>query len=400
MKSAMNLKFRVFARNLKAGALYLTICVFTVTGQNLKDAKLLQADLLNNYKPSVRPVLNQSETLNVNVTFYITSFNSFNQVDETISMTMGTTLTWKDPSLVWDPASYGNITSTTLDSNKIWTPLIFLLNSADNLKTIGSDAKFQCTVFNTGMVRHPPGGIILAKCPTDVSKFPFDTQICTLKIIPWGMPSFQVTLTSVYSEAQLGFYTPHSDWTLLERKTSTGITDGNYSAFYLNMKFKRQSLYFNILIIIPTLLFALLNPLVFVLPVDAGERVSLAMTILLSYVIFLTLVSGSIPATSNPMCFLLLIMIVIISISALIVIGAILSAKYYYLHADENVGALPKFLAKRFFLQKGKIVPIEDEQEVVITGKDASRALDNVFFFTTYAAIIICVLCYFIYVSF
>ncbi|XP_063408885.1 acetylcholine receptor subunit alpha-like 2 [Mytilus trossulus] len=386
--------------NLKSAAVYLTMCVFTITGQNLEEAKLLHSDLLKDYKPSVRPVLNQSESLHVNVTFYLTSFNSFNQVDETISLTMGTTLTWKDPSLVWDPASYGNITSTTLDSINIWTPLIFLLNSAENLNTIGSDAKYPCTVFYTGMVIHPPGGLISAKCPTDVSKFPFDTQTCTLIIIPWGMSSSQVTLTSVYSEAQLGFYTPHADWTLLERKTSVGLSDGNYSAFYLNMKFQRQSLYFNILIIIPTLLFASLNPLVFVLPVDSGERVSLAMTILLSYVIFLTLVSGSIPATSNPMCALLLIMIVIISISGLIVIGTIYSAKYYYLHTDEHMGFLPIFFAKRLILRRGKIVPNVDEQEYVITGKDASRALDTVFFFSTYSAIIICVICYFIYVSF
>lgn len=241
--------------------------------------------------------------------------------------------------------------------------------------------------------------IISAKCPTDVSKFPFDTQTCTLIIIPWGMSSSQVTLTSVYSKAQLGFYTPHADWTLLERKTSTGLTDGNYSAFYLNMKFQRQSLYFNILIIIPTLLFASLNPLVFVLPVDSGERVSLAMTILLSYVIFLTLVSGSIPATSNPMCALLLIMIVIISISGLIVIGTIYSAKYYYLHADEHMGFLPKLFAKHSLLRTRKIVPNVDGPELVITGKDASRALDTVFFFSTYFSIIICVICYFIYVS-
>jgi nicotinic acetylcholine receptor alpha-7 len=82
---------------------------------------------------------------------------------------------------------------------------------------------------------------------------------------------------------------------------------------------KRHPLYFGVMILLPTLLFSLLNPLVFLLPVESGERVSLSMTILLSYAIFLTLVSNSIPKTSNPMCTLLIVMIVIISLSKSII---------------------------------------------------------------------------------
>jgi hypothetical protein len=70
---------------------------------------------------------------------------------------------------------------------------------------------------------------------------------------------------------------------------------------------KNTSLYYGVMIIAPTVLFALMNPLVFLLPVESGERVGLAMTILLSYAIFLTLVSSSIPASSNPMCALLIV---------------------------------------------------------------------------------------------
>jgi hypothetical protein len=44
------------------------------------------------------------------------------------------------------------------------------------------------------------------------------------------------------------------------------------------------------------------------------------MTILLSYAIFLTLVSSSIPASSNPMCALLIVMIIIIVVSGIIVV--------------------------------------------------------------------------------
>ena len=69
----------------------------------------------------------------------------------------------------------------------------------------------------------------------------------------------------------------------------------------------------------------LLNPLVFLLSVESGERVSLSMTILLSYAIFLTLVLSSIPASSNSMCALLIVMIIIIVVSGIIVFGVIIA---------------------------------------------------------------------------
>jgi hypothetical protein len=55
-------------------------------------------------------------------------------------------------------------------------------------------------------------------------------------------------------------------------------------------------------------LFVALNPLVFLLPVESGERIGLSMTILLSYTIFLTLISDAIPASSNPMSITLIVM--------------------------------------------------------------------------------------------
>jgi hypothetical protein len=61
--------------------------------------------------------------------------------------------------------------------------------------------------------------------------------------------------------------------------------------YHFKLKIKRRALYYGVMIIAPTVLFALMNPLVFLLPIESGERVSLAMTILLSYAIFLTLMS-------------------------------------------------------------------------------------------------------------
>ncbi|XP_055954375.1 neuronal acetylcholine receptor subunit alpha-7-like [Patella vulgata] len=51
-------------------------------------------------------------------------------------------------------------------------------------------------------------------------------------------------------------------------------------------------------IILPVLFLSFMGALVFMLPADAGEKISLAITILLAYIVFLTIVSESMPQTS------------------------------------------------------------------------------------------------------
>jgi hypothetical protein len=64
------------------------------------------------------------------------------------------------------------------------------------------------------------------------------------------------------------------------------------SRYDIYLTAKRESLYYTVMVVWPTILFGVLNPLVFLLPVESGERIGLSMTIMLSYAIFLTLVSA------------------------------------------------------------------------------------------------------------
>jgi hypothetical protein len=57
----------------------------------------------------------------------------------------------------------------------------------------------------------------------------------------------------------------------------------NFSVYEITFTIKRHPLYYSIIVICPTTLFVALNPLVFLLPVESGERIGLSMTILLSY---------------------------------------------------------------------------------------------------------------------
>ena len=195
-----------------------------------------------------------------------------------------------------------------------------------SIEPIGSETKFNAFIIAKGDVIYSPGDIFEARSPTDISKFPFHKQQCSFTLPAWAMPKNALSLSSVKDHAALDYFYPHSEWTLLEYSTET-IEDIYTNSFVFNLTIKRRALYYRVMVIAPTVLFALLNPLVFLLPIESGERVSLAMTILLSYAKFLRLVSSSIPPSSNPMCALLIVMIIIIVVSGIIVLGVIIPVK-------------------------------------------------------------------------
>jgi hypothetical protein len=54
------------------------------------------------------PVYDHSKPLMIGVTFYLTSINSYKEVDETISITGSFVFNWTDPSITSDSVEYSS----------------------------------------------------------------------------------------------------------------------------------------------------------------------------------------------------------------------------------------------------------------------------------------------------
>jgi hypothetical protein len=83
--------------------------------------------------------------------------------------------------------------------------------------------------------------------------------------------------------------------------------------------------------------------LVFILPVESGERVSYAITVLLSIAVFLTLVGDNIPKSSKPMSLFSYYLLFDLILSTVIVFATIVNLKVYHQHVDKPV---PKWLSR------------------------------------------------------
>lgn len=90
-------------------------------------------------------------------------------------------------------------------------------------------------------------------------------------------------------------------WDIIEVPAYLNVYEGNHPTetditFYIIIR--RKTLFYTVNLILPTVLISFLCVLVFYLPAEAGEKVTLGISILLSLVVFLLLVSKILPPTS------------------------------------------------------------------------------------------------------
>ena len=96
----------------------------------------------------------------------------------------------------------------------------------------------------------------------------------------------------------LDHYEENPLWTILDSNWSSQFYQGE-AAIRFTIKMKRKPLHVLLSIIMPIVMLAVLNVFVFILPCESGERSGYAVTVFLSLAVFLTIVSTTLPASSD-----------------------------------------------------------------------------------------------------
>jgi len=73
----------------------------------------------------------------------------------------------------------------------------------------------------------------------------------------------------------------------------------SYPSLFFHIWIERKSLYYIVNIIIPCVILSLLATFTFCVPPDSGEKISLGITLLLSFTVFQLIVAESIPRRSD-----------------------------------------------------------------------------------------------------
>ena len=96
----------------------------------------------------------------------------------------------------------------------------------------------------------------------------------------------------------LGEWKLLASWTVLSSLTYPCCDETYYDLkFYFHIR--RRTLYYTYNVIIPCIMLSILTCLTFYLPTESGEKVSLGLTVLLAFSVFMLLIAESMPATSE-----------------------------------------------------------------------------------------------------
>ena len=146
------------------------------------------------------------------------------------------------PFLTWNSSLYGNVYWTVIDSSEMWLPFIVLANGVHKMEPIGGDTKFNSFIITKGEVVYSPGDVFEARCPTDISKFPFDEQQCFFVLTAWALPNEILSLSSlIKDEVLLTVSSPIFPSILIAKNLITGSLK-NRSIDHLETKKKSISM--------------------------------------------------------------------------------------------------------------------------------------------------------------
>ena len=256
--------------------------------------------LLKGYDPLARPVLNSSRPLYLSVSLGISSFIALDMKQQTLVSFGWLTVNWHDRLLSWDVGEHP-YKLLFLSSSMLWRPDLVVLNTVTRLDQL-ADQKIKLTVRNDGKITWYPGGLFQTFCSIDISHYPLDTQTCSIDIISWSGDRSVIDATLNDPVFDVTNTRAHPEWTLVRTEAVYELRTSGYWVVKFKFTLKRKVLFYVVNIILPIVLLSLMNCLVFLLPVESGEKMTVSVTVFLSFAVFMSLIKDSLPQNSDSLC--------------------------------------------------------------------------------------------------
>nr|XP_061844016.1 neuronal acetylcholine receptor subunit beta-2-like [Nerophis lumbriciformis] len=327
--------------------LHLLVMFFFSSSRAESAEERLVNDLLGpqRYNKLIRPAVNTSQQVIISIRVSLSQLISVNEREQIMTTNVWLSQEWNDFRLRWDPDKYEGIKKLRIPSKLLWLPDIVLYNksawswrgrgfqlrlkigrfsgeylsrevfgrgaefreSPGKFGRVGNadgvyEVSFYCNtvVSNTGDIVWLPPAIYKSACAIEVQNFPFDQQNCTLKFRSWTYDHTEVDLMLTSDFASRDDFTPSGEWDIvsLPGRKNEDPNDITYLDITYDFVIKRKPLFYTINLIIPCVLITSLAILVFYLPSDCGQKMTLCISVLLALTVFLLLISKIVPPTS------------------------------------------------------------------------------------------------------
>lgn len=291
-----------------------------------------------------------------------------------------------------------------ISQSQLWLPNLINVNPFEDITGLRHD-ELSIIVDYTGLCTWFAIETFESVCYTDVTKYPFDTQVCSIKFYVWGYQNKDIDSTFVSPKVLLTLYSENGIWEVHDSATYTQMNIYDDKEIIVKLNLKRRTSYYIVSLILPLAFITFLASFVYLLPHDSGERLGFSLTVLLSVVVYLTIMQDILPEASKPHVSILGIFLSIFVVhGSLVVISVIINLRIQNQCSQKPV---PKFINRLilFLRRKDKdmVEPLGSkieldymEEDNVLTWSEAANDLDFIFFVVSQVVFCIMSICYFL----
>ncbi|XP_052802455.1 neuronal acetylcholine receptor subunit beta-3-like [Mya arenaria] len=339
--------------NLLAGFLLVSVLITVSQTYDTSNASALETFLKSSYHKNVRP----SETTKVDLGAGLFHITSLDIVSQQMFLAGYIYCSWTDDRLKWTASDYGGLSVTQMKMSDVWVPPLVLNNAANGIELI-SDYDGMAGSYVTvsaGIVLWVTAANIVSQCTVDITYYPFDQQRCFMIFTSWSYSAAEVSLFTTSTSLLLDLYEENGEWDLvtagLENYTRT-VGETPLPGVRFSLLLRRKYSYYMMNMILPVIILAVVGAFVFVLPIESGEKIGFALTILLSMSVVMTTVSDNIPPISTQTCQLSVYTLVVFIICSVETLCTVLSCQVHSYHAK---GYIPGSRLQKLILTVAKI---------------------------------------------
>ena len=325
------------------------------------------SSLLDNgtYDKRVPPYDPVFHTVTTSVGYKLNTVIEIDEVQETMTTAGYLRIIWIDEDLSWDPRSFDGTEYIYLPQNSVWKPDLVLANGIKKVDQLGYDMGLVVVDYN-GTVVWEPFEVFTTKCLVDMTYYPFDSQSCDIMFTIWSYSDHDVVIDAIWSDESV-FYKDdnygNSIWEIESNNTEIlHMNDGTFLSFTLNLR--RKPGFFLMNILVPTVILSFVSTTVFIVPSSSGEKIGFAVTIFLSYAVFLTIVSSQLPQNSDRLAIVNIYIIIEVALSVLSLIIATIQVRLTNRN-DQSIHGIYKAIVnisrcKNRRIQSSKILKIKN----------------------------------------
>ncbi|KAL5004793.1 hypothetical protein ScPMuIL_018249 [Solemya velum] len=298
--------------------------------------KSLFLTLLESYDAISRPVLNASTPVIVQFGIALNQILDLDEKKEVLSTSVWIYEEWDDANLIWSPDHYDGLDTLMIPSPHLWVPDIFIFNTAgEDLGGFVNVTGSKIMVKSNGRVKWLIPLIVKSSCSVDVTYFPYDKQSCTVRFGSWIYDGSQVDIYAFPLEPDIEEYMVNSEFDLLNVSMDRTVAnnsccpgDGKHPMINLHLSIKRKSLYYDFIVIAPTIMLCVLTLATFLLPTHCGEKIAIGLTVFLTLYVLQLLIAENVPDTNTtPILGIFLFLVMTLNSVSLILATIVMNVK-------------------------------------------------------------------------